>query len=976
MTRARPPFFWGLAGAAALLLAGYVYVAYVIASYGGWSADFGWDAARHQGRWRVSRITPMGPAEGLLQPGDVILALAGREAAAAVGPFFDFTGYDREIRFVRADRAATPYVARVARNGQVHDVSLRPRVGYDPRDVVTTLSLVATSLSFFLVGTFVGLSRPRDQLPRLLAMSSLPSAAILMAIAMQPSNPFLGGWEGLPRLLLVAVYPFHYLLAYSFFFRVVCPASRPRLWTAVERGLWVAGLAVWAMRTTSSLINVPELPAAIALAARHEDAFAWFSNATLMMQRVYNPFLTLSLPAVLAANYRANRDPTHRRRLKWIVYGTLLGLGPLFVEAVVRSALAAAGLAHLSLTAPYQFFYRLTTTAPILVPVAFGYAIARHRVLGVQVVVRRGLQYLLARHVLRLALSLPILGLVYTFAVNADKTIGQVLAERSAVFYGVFFIAAAVSITYRAQLKDWLDRRFFREVYQQEKILLALVEELRACDSVPDISRLVCDRVLLALHPVAVHVLYRARERSEFEVGHSSSGAGIVVPEHFTTIDLLQHRSRALELPPEGSSALPIAEEQWFRALGVTMLIGMKGADGRLCGLLLLGDKRSEEAYSPNDHELLQAIAGQAAIVWENLWLKEGIRREHQIRRDVLAHVDSRALNLVRECPQCGRCFDRVEEQCAADGTALQLTLPIERTLDGRYRLERRLGRGAMGVVYEAFDQRLRRPVAVKVLHGVLFGAGDALRRFEREAQISSRLAHAHVVRMYDYGGIGTDGAYLVMELLHGSTWRDELNRAGVIAPETLATRLDQVLDGLDAAHRLGLIHRDLKPENLMICAAADGSTQAKILDFGLAKELFVDADTRTTVAALTAPGMLLGTYSYMSPEQLSAAPVDARSDLFAVAVIAVESLTGRRPFRGRTLADLVRAVLHESFHLGGDGDNVRALEACLQQALAKAPTERYPSAAALRADLIPAIRQCSTTGSLPFQSLRSESEP
>jgi len=214
----------------------------------------------------------------------------------------------------------------------------------------------------------------------------------------------------------------------------------------------------------------------------------------------------------------------------------------------------------------------------------------------------------------------------------------------------------------------------------------------------------------------------------------------------------------------------------------------------------------------------------------------------------------------------------------------------------------------------------------------------------------------ANVVGMYDYGVIGSDGAYLVMELLGGLTWRDALNRSGSLDASTLTVWLDQVLNGLDAAHRFGLVHRDLKPENLMVCPSGDDSWVVKILDFGLAKNQLSQRAAETTVVSLTAPGTLLGTYTYMSPEQLSGATVDARSDLFAIGVIAVESLTGQRPFRGKTLTDLVRAVLHDSYHLSGEAPEIRRLDACLQKALAKDPGDRYPSAAAMRVELIAAI--------------------
>jgi len=966
MNKSRPPFFWGVIAASATMVFVYVCVAVIVVRYGGLAADFGWDASRRDDIWQVSRIRPGGPADGRLQAGDVVLALNGNDRAATLGPFFDVSGYEVGARFVRVQPVPVPYVVRIRRGDAELDVSLTPAVEYQSRNLAATISLLATSLSFFLVGTFVGLSRPRDELPRLLALASLPSAAMLAAIALQPSNPFLGDSETYLRLLIANVYPFHYLLAYGFFFRVAAGSRRPPLWCALERALWAGGIAAAVMRTTASVIDIPESRAAIEFAARHATVFLTFSELNVGFQRVYNPILTFALVAVLAANYRSNADATHRRRLKWIVYGTIFGLGPLFVETAARTLLAALGFAYLSNTTTYQFFYRLTTTAPIIVPVAFGYAIARHRLLGVHVVVRRGLQYLFARNVLRLALSLPVLGLVYTFASNADKTVAQVLLERSAYFYGFLLVAGVVSVNYRVQMTDWLDRKFFREAYNQEKILLALVERLKSCESVAEISRLVCDRVQLALHPRVVHIFYRDPDQRDFSLGYSSSGAaGVVIPEDFATIALMQERSRVLELPTARGSVLPSSEDEWFRTLGVTMLIAMKGAEHRLCGLLLLGDKKSEEAYSPSDRELLQAIAGQAAIVWENLWLKEGMRREQKIRRDVLAHVDSRGMNLLKECPACGTCFDRTDELCPADRTPLVLTVPVERTVDGRYRLERRLGRGGMGVVYEAFDLRLRRPVAVKVLRGALFGAQDALRRFEREAQASGRLNHPNVVGMHDYGVIGSDGAYLVMELLRGSTWRDALNRSGSLDAATLAVWLDQVLNGLDAAHRFGLVHRDLKPENLMVCPSADDSRVVKILDFGLAKNQFSQREAETTVVSLTAPGTLLGTYTYMSPEQLSGATVDARSDLFAIGVIAVESMTGQRPFRGKTLTDLVRAVLDDSFHLSGEAPEIRSLDECLQRALAKDPGERYPSAAAMRVELIPAIAGLSRTEGL-----------
>jgi hypothetical protein len=954
----QPLFFWFVYIAAGAMLGAYIAAATVVWRYGGASAEFGWHADRSGGAWRVSHITPGGPADGRLAAGDVVLAIDGHGAAARIGPFYDISGYETVLRFVRADLHATPYVVRVDRGGTVLDVALRPVVRREPRAVATTLSLLATSLAFFVVGVFVGLSRPRDRLPRLLALASLPSAGMLLVIAIQPYTPFISGWPTVLRATLPNVYPFHYLLAYALFLRVAAHGEHAPFWRNLERALWIVGVPVALLRTTAYLISVPEWPPAIAFAARHADAFYFFSEATLTAQRLYNPVLTLAVCGVLAANYRRGADPTERRRLKWIVFGTVVGLGPLFLEAVIRSLLAMAGLSQLTMTATFQFFYRLATTAPILVPLTFGYAISRHRLLGVQVVMRRGVQYLLARNVLRLAVAVPIVGLVYNFATNADRTVAQIVLDRSASFYGLLLAAALASVTYRTQLSGWLDRRFFREVYNQERILLELIDRLKSGTSIAEMSRLVCARIQEALHPTALHVFYRDPEHPEFASGYSSSGAHRAIPETLELVALMQQRTRVLDVPSAASRALPASEEQWLTALGVTMVVAMRGAEHRLCGLMLMGEKKSEEAYSPGDRELLQAIADQTAILWENLWLKDGVRREQQIRRDVLARVGSHGIDLLKECPACGSCFERDAEICPGDGTPLTLTLPVERTIDNRYRLDRRLGRGGMGVVYAACDLRLQRDVAIKILHGGLFGEREALRRFEREALLAGRLNHPGIVRVYDYGVIGSSGAYLVMERLDGSTWRDHLTECAVMAPPLLASRLDQVLDGLDAAHQQGLVHRDLKPENLMIAPRPPAGT-VKILDFGLAKLQPSHGAAAPTLASMTAPGALLGTYAYMSPEQLSGATVDARSDLFALAVLTVESATGRRPFPGSTLADQIRAVLHDAFHLAGDRPEIRHLDACLQQALAKHPAERYQSASEMRGALIPALSRC-----------------
>jgi serine/threonine protein kinase len=311
-----------------------------------------------------------------------------------------------------------------------------------------------------------------------------------------------------------------------------------------------------------------------------------------------------------------------------------------------------------------------------------------------------------------------------------------------------------------------------------------------------------------------------------------------------------------------------------------------------------------------------------------------------------------------------------VVETCPADGAPLVLTIPVERTVDDKYRLERVLGSGGMGSVYEATDLRLGRRVALKILLARNFGNPGALRRFEREAQAAGRLRHPNIVTVHDYGVLGTEGAYLVMELLKGTTLRSELDRVGSLHPPVAADWFDQILDGVAAAHAAGVIHRDLKPDNVIVTRDPQGRDVLKILDFGLAKLSFGEPPDPKS---LTLPGTVLGTLRYMSPEQLSGEPTDERSDVFSIGVLVAEALVGRHPFQAPTTAAMVTGILQDPFHVEGDAAELRELDRVLQLCLAKDREDRYPSVVELRRELVPAIRACPPFAGTPRASWNRE---
>ena len=210
---------------------------------------------------------------------------------------------------------------------------------------------------------------------------------------------------------------------------------------------------------------------------------------------------------------------------------------------------------------------------------------------------------------------------------------------------------------------------------------------------------------------------------------------------------------------------------------------------------------------------------------------------------------------------------------------------------------------------------------------------------------------------MFDFGPLEGEGAYLVMEMVRGRTLRAELERLGRMPPETAAEWFGPLLDGTAAAHAHGIIHRDLKPENVIGRRDDAGALVVKLLDLGLVK--FRAGEPLATEGPMTADGLVMGTPAYMSPEQLLGREVDQRTDIFAVAVMVIEALTGRRPFQGDTLADLLFAQQQTSDRLPGSSTAGASPGRSLAACLAVDPRDRVSSAATLRDALIPLLRDC-----------------
>ena len=253
----------------------------------------------------------------------------------------------------------------------------------------------------------------------------------------------------------------------------------------------------------------------------------------------------------------------------------------------------------------------------------------------------------------------------------------------------------------------------------------------------------------------------------------------------------------------------------------------------------------------------------------------------------------------------------------------------------GKYEVRRELGRGAMGVVYEGYDPLIKRLVALKTIRSdQLAGeeAGNVIARFRREAQASGRLSHPNIVSIYDFGE--DNGVwYIAMEYIKGRELKEFFEGNERFTVADIVRIMSQMLNALDYSHRQGVIHRDIKPANVFVLA--DGSV--KVADFGIAH---IESSNLTQV------GTVLGTPSYMSPEQIMGLPIDGRSDLFSAGVILYQFLTGERPFAGSATTTMQKVLKEDP--LPPSTLNVQApaaMDAVVRKALAKRPEERYQNA-------------------------------
>jgi eukaryotic-like serine/threonine-protein kinase len=267
--------------------------------------------------------------------------------------------------------------------------------------------------------------------------------------------------------------------------------------------------------------------------------------------------------------------------------------------------------------------------------------------------------------------------------------------------------------------------------------------------------------------------------------------------------------------------------------------------------------------------------------------------------------------------------------------------------LDGQFHILQKIGSGGMGAVYKASQPEMNRTVAVKILHPKLANRKDLVSRFRREARAMSHLSHPNTVKVFLYGELDDGSLYIVMEFLEGKNLHQTVRKGGPLSWQRALPILIQVCGALEEAHQKGIVHRDLKPENIFLCNQGGIEDFPKVLDFGLAK--VTEREMRPGSIILTQEGMVFGTPEFMSPEQAQGFVLDARSDLYSLAIILYEAITGKLPFEAKTPMEFIQHhVVSKPIDLDQRAPELSfpaGLGAAIAKAIEKKPEDRYQTA-------------------------------
>jgi hypothetical protein len=610
-------------------------------------------------------------------------------------------------------------------------------------------------------------------------------------------------------------------------------------------------------------------------------------------------FLTLGT-AIFALPYLAWKSrletPEEQPRVRFLFLALVVGIAP-FVLAVLASIPFPVLGQH-----PWQpligvaLYAALASTIP-----AVAYAVLVDRVMDIHLTVARDRQWQIAKYGVWMASLAPFVYVAADLHVHRNVTLAAYLADGRAVGLFLLLFAGFSALTFRHEILSIVERWFGADRADHAVVLARLERSLRSTRTIRDAADSLV-RALGAIHPASSTVLVVNEEGDRLL---PVTGAVSPLGAASVLVDLIRSAGPDMRFRlSEGSpllSLLPTSDRAWLSSRRVELMAPLLNSSGSLFGVVALGSARHGLPYSDQDHALVRSMCAQVAIRLENQWLRDQPSRAS--RRPSTA--DGLALDWQDEpaecCPRCSLVWPAATKLCACGASTEAAALPL--MVAGKFRLERHLGAGGMGVVYLATDVSLGRRVALKTLPCV----SDALAtRLQREARAMATVLHPNLAQIYaaeQWRG----SPVLIVEYLDGGTLLDSLRRAPFTVQETLGLGI-LLADVLDRLHGAGILHRDVKPSNIGYTLTGT----PKLLDLGLAAmsdELAGESGGTTSsvvTAALPSAAVglgagsdsrqLFGTLRYMAPEALSGASPTPSFDLWALGLVLYESLTGHHP--------------------------------------------------------------------------------
>jgi hypothetical protein len=766
---------------------------------------------------------------------------------------------------------------------------------------------VATAIAFYLAGLYnAGIDAPLPPVAYVLLSLSFGALGLLLVVANR--NDVRAAWLGGVLLLLAVPLTTRFLSQTPLAFGTLL--ARVEIGAFLPVFLWMfarefpsrlegrAGRIARAAAGAAAVFAVVAFAINLSIAVWPlETSGEWrrgLATGQGLPSRYWPALFLLSVAATAALMVRMLRSSADdRHRVRIFVGGLLLGLLPLSVEITVEEVWPAyAAFVHRPDVEPWV---ALALFGPLaLIPFITAYSVMYDQVVSMRLVVRAAIQHALAKYTMLAGTLLPFAALgVYLFQYRAEPLTALLTGPRPVVLAAAT-AAGVVSLRARRRILHAIDRRFFREVYDANRLVTTIVSAHAMASGISSVAALLRSEIDHTLHARADLFVLDAEDG----LLKDPEGERLSLSERAVLVSLACGSAQPMDVRLGGDSPLarlPDGDRAWLQAGGYELLLPIRSQQGALAGLLALTAKRSELPFSAMDCRSLSAIAPPLGLTIEN----ERLRRS-----------SGPTTVAGRECRMCHQVHAAGADRCSCGGPVDPAEVP--HILRGVYRFDRRIGSGGMGVVYRATDLTLKRSVAIKTLPQLNPEHGAQLMR---EALAMASMSHPHLATIY---GVESwrNTPLLVEEFMTAGTLLDRLRGGGPLAVRDVVRLGCSLTDVLAHLHHSGIVHCDIKPSNI-------GFTQGdvpKLLDFGVAY-LFRDVgdalastvtaladDSRPLMTRITERG-ILGTPPYMPPEAASGAAPTPLFDLWSLSVALFEALTGERPFAGRRLDEVMLSI-------------------------------------------------------------------